>query len=170
MRTLESDPNEAVGDEIREKQVRELLSRYVEVVDDRDLHAWVQLFGANSSYFVTTRENEERGLPIAFVYDDTKERIQDRVAYVEEVWHGHYNDYRQRHILSDASIEWMNGVASMRVSFAVYIAEQGRSGSQLLATGVYFDTVVFEDGQPKFGSKKVVVDSDVLPRYFVYPL
>jgi hypothetical protein len=58
----------------------------------------------------------------------------------------------------------------MRVSFAVYIAEQGRSGSQLLATGVYFDTVVFEDGQPKFGSKKVVVDSDVLPRYFVYPL
>lgn len=171
MRTLEQAPDNTAADESRERQVRGLLRQYVEIVDNARLHDWVELFTASGSYFVTTYENEERGLPIAFVYDDTKDRIRDRVAYVEEVWRGHYNDYRQRHILSDPSIEWAaDGSAHLTVSFAVYIAEHGRSDSRLLVTGAYHDILVVEDGHLKFDTKKVIVDTDVLPRYFVYPL
>jgi anthranilate 1,2-dioxygenase small subunit len=171
MRTLQHEPKNALTDEGGERQVRGLLRQYVEIVDNARLHDWVELFTASGSYFVTTRENDERGLPIAFVYDDTKDRIRDRVAYVEEVWRGHYNDYRQRHILSDPSIEWVaGGSVRLTASFAIYIAEHGRSGSRLLATGAYHDTLVVEDGHLKFDTKKVIVDSDVLPRYFVYPL
>ena len=151
-------------------KVRALLREYVTVVDRTDLEAWRELFAETSSYVVTTRENEERGLPLAFVYDDSKDRIHDRVTYVTQVWTGHYNDYRQRHIISDASVTWKDDIAHVSVGFALYIAEPMRSGSRLLATGEYVDTVAIEAGVAKFRSKKVILDADVLPRYFVYPL
>jgi 3-phenylpropionate/cinnamic acid dioxygenase small subunit len=153
-----------------EYAVRALLRRYTAVLDNTDLEAWAELFSSDSSYIVTTAENEGDGLPLAFVYDDSKDRIFDRVVYVREVWAGHYNDYRQRHILSDASVAWVDDTAKVNVGFAIYIAEPTKSGSQLLATGEYVDTVVFEDGAAKFRAKRVILDTDVLPRYFVYPL
>jgi 3-phenylpropionate/cinnamic acid dioxygenase small subunit len=170
VQTIETERDESMDRQSREKQVYALLHRYVKAVDHGDLGAWVEFFADESSYVVTTHENEARGLPLAFVLDDSKNRISDREVYIKEVWAGHYNDYRQRHILSDASIDWAKDEAHLCVSFALYIAEPTRSGSQLLATGEYVDRVVFEDGAAKFRSKKVIVDSDVLPRYFVYPL
>lgn len=170
LHTTETVSIESLDQESREGQVRTLLRQYVEVVDNADLNGWTDFFASDSSYVVTTRENHDRNLPLAFVYDDSKDRIKDRVVYVEEVWAGHYNDYRQRHIISDYSIAWLDDEAHLSVSFAIFIAEPTRSGSQLLVTGEYADIVVFEGGVAKFRHKKVIIDSDVLPRYFVYPL
>jgi hypothetical protein len=44
------------------------------------------------------------------------------------------------------------------------------AGSRLLTTGEYEDEVTFIEGEPKFREKRVILDADVLPRYFVYPL
>lgn len=154
-----------------ENAVRLLVQKYANTVDDKDLDSWTTLFATPGSYIVTTHENLARGLPLAFVLDDSNDRITDRAIYIKEVWKGHYDEYRQRHILGQPTIEWHDDiVASVRTSFAVYIAESGNVGSTLLATGEYQDEVVFTSGQPRFRSKKVVIDGDVLPRGFVYPL
>jgi 3-phenylpropionate/cinnamic acid dioxygenase small subunit len=154
----------------RENSVRQLMQNYANTTDDKDLDTWTKLFATPGSYIVTTHENVARGLPLAFVLDDSNDRIIDRVTYIREVWKGHYNDYRQRHILGQSMIKWHADIASVRTSFAVYIAQPGAVGSTVLATGEYHDEVVFESGQPRLRSKKVIIDGDVLPRSFVYPL
>lgn len=170
MGSVEVEARDVTRSMDHDKMVRDLLRSYIRVVDDKDLETWTELFAEQSSYVVTTRENEERGLPLAFVYDDSKGRILDRVIYVTEVWKGHYNDYRQRHILSDFAVEWVDDSARVTASFAIYISEPSRAGSQLLAAGEYVDVIAIENGAAKFRSKKVILDGDVLPRYFVFPL
>lgn len=153
-----------------ERRVRALQRAYVRAVDDVRLDDWVALFAPDCSYVVITRENVERALPLALVYDDSADRVRDRVVYIDKVWEGHVNGYRQRHILSDPDVEWDGTVARVRTGFAVYLSEPTVPGSRLLTTGEYADTVVFVDGEPRFAEKRVVLDADVLPRYFVYPL
>lgn len=153
-----------------ERQVRALQRRYAAAVDGKRLDEWLSLFAAECSYVVITRENVERGLPLALVFDDSSDRIHDRVVYIEEVWKGHINDYRQRHLLSDPEIVADDDGIRIRQGFAVYISEPSVAGSRLLTTGEYEDEVAFVDGEPRFREKRVILDADVLPRYFVYPL
>jgi hypothetical protein len=35
---------------------------------------------------VITRENHERGLPVAVIRDDSKDRIHDRVVIIRDFW------------------------------------------------------------------------------------
>jgi 3-phenylpropionate/cinnamic acid dioxygenase small subunit len=57
----------------------------------------------------------------------------------------------------------------MRTNIAVYFTEpDGRT--MLFAAGEYEDVVVVEDDTARFREKTVVLDTDLLPRYFVYPL
>lgn len=157
-----------------ESQVRALQRRYVTAVDNGRLADWVSLFAPECSYIVTTRENVERGLPLALVHDDSADRVHDRVVYIEKVWKGHINNYRQRHILSDPHVVGIGDgdgdTVRVRQSFAVYLSEPTVAGSRLLATGEYEDEVIFVDGGPRYRTKRVVLDADVLPRYFVHPL
>jgi 3-phenylpropionate/cinnamic acid dioxygenase small subunit len=170
MTAVQDPSNSAYETADLDRQVRALQRRYVRAVDEKRLDEWVSLFAVECSYIVTTRENEERGLPLALVCDDSNDRIRDRVVYIQDVWKDHFNDYRQRHILSQPEVSWFGGEARASVSFAVYISEPTKIGSQLLATGEYVDVVVFERGVARFREKRVILDADVLPRYFVYPL
>lgn len=154
----------------RKRQVQDLLARYVEILDAKRLEEWPELFAAQASYMVTTRENEELGLPLAVVCDDTKDRIFDRVSIVREFWKDHFNDQTPRHILGSTVIE--GGGASefkAKTNFVVYLTKR-IDGSTLLFPGEYLDTVGFEDGEIRFKAKRVVLDTPVLPDAFVYPL
>lgn len=153
-----------------EGQVRALQRRYAAAVDHGRLEEWVSLFAPECSYIVITRENIERGLPLALVYDDSADRVHDRVVYIEKVWKGHVNGYRQRHILSDPDVVTNGDSVRVRQSFVVYISEPTVAGSRLLATGEYEDEVIFVGDEPRFREKRVILDADVLPRYFVNPL
>jgi anthranilate 1,2-dioxygenase small subunit len=153
-----------------ERRVRALQRRYAAAVDAKRLDEWLSLFAPECSYVVITRENIERGLPLALIHDDSTDRIHDRVVYIEHVWKGHINDYRQRHLLSDPEVVADADGIRVRQGFAVYLSEPSVAGSRLLATGEYEDEVTFVEGEPRFRAKRVILDADVLPRYFVYPL
>jgi 3-phenylpropionate/cinnamic acid dioxygenase small subunit len=151
-------------------RVERLCYEYVRAVDRKDMEGWAGLFAADGAYFVVARENYERSLPIAFIYDDSRARIEDLVTYVRKIWAGHYDEYQPRHLLSNVLVEELEG-QTYRASahFAVYVTEEeGTSG--LLAVGEYDDLVVLEDGVPRFRRKTCILDTNVLPRYFVYPL
>ena len=148
-----------------------LLTAYVRVVDGGDLDRWPPLFAREASYTVVPRENEARGLPLALVCDDTRARIEDRVTFIKEFWAGNYNRYWPRHVVSLPHVERVDEAEyAVEQNFAVYITEPGAIGSSLLVVGQYQDRIVFEDGAPRFRARRVLVDTAVLPRYFVYPL
>lgn len=154
------------------KLIGNLVNEYVRAVDGRRLEDWIELFDADCSYSVVTRENYEQGLPLALILDDSKDRVKDRATYVTTVWAGHYNDYYPRHLLSNVAVApSANSEEEFDVTanFAVYITE-AEGFSRLLAVGEYLDTVKVTEGVAKFKEKKVILDTGVLPRYFVYPL
>jgi 3-phenylpropionate/cinnamic acid dioxygenase small subunit len=160
----------AVSGELRH-EVEALQHAYVRTVDGMDMTQWPAHFAAEASYVVTTRENVERGLGIALVLDGSRDRIEDRVTYITKVWDGHYNAYWPRHVIGPTVITGRSGDdLELETPVAVYITEPDEIGSRLLAVGVYHDVVTFEDGAARFRSKHVVLDTSVLPRYFVYPL
>lgn len=157
----------------------DLLTRYIRVVDDpRRVEEWPGLFSAQAEYTVVTRENHERGLPIAVIHDDTKDRIADRVTIIRQFWGAggraedrHYNAGWPRHVVGPVWVEFTaSGEALLGANFAVYQTVQVDAAPRLLAVGEYRDVVEFASDTPTFKSKTVILDTPVLQDVFVYPL
>ncbi|MDR7484889.1 MAG: nuclear transport factor 2 family protein [Armatimonadota bacterium] len=163
----------------RRQAALDLLARYVRVVDDpRRIEEWPDLFSEEATYLVVTRENHERGLPIAVVRDDTKDRIRDRVVIIREFWGAggrtedrHYNEAWPRHIVGPAWVELEeSGEAHLGANFMVWGSGAIDGQMRVLAVGEYRDVVVFSDGAARFKAKTVILDHPVLQDVFVYPL
>lgn len=150
----------------------DLQARYVKTLDDRRISDWPDLFTDDACYSVVPRSNRDAGRPLSIVLDDSKARIRDRVTYVEEIWTGNFTDYIPRHlytVLGVAPSPDTPTELTMQTNIAVYFTEpDGRT--MLFAAGEYEDVVAVEDGTARFRQKTVVLDTDHLPRYFVYPL
>lgn len=165
----------------RREAALDLLARYVRVVDDpRRIDEWPGFFTADAQYIVITRENEDRGLPIAVIRDDSKDRILDRVTLIKDFWGAggreedrHYNQVRTRHIVGPSWVELDgDGRALVGAHLMVWSAAQVdlQGAPRLIALGEYRDVVDFADGTAKLLSKTVVLDAPVLQDVFVYPL
>jgi len=163
----------------RRQAALDLLVRYVRVVDDpRRLEEWPGLFAAEAEYLVITRENQERGLPIAIIRDDTRDRILDRLVVIREFWAAggrpedhHYNTGWPRHVVGPSWAEAdEDGRVLVGAHFAVWSTAAVDGSPRLLAVGEYRDVVDFSTGEPKLRSKTVILDTPVLQDVFVYPL
>lgn len=163
----------------RREAAVDLLTRYVRVVDDpRRIEEWPELFTAEGSYVVVTRENHERGLPVAIVRDDTKDRIHDRVTVIRQFWGAggraedrHYNDAWPRHVVGPVWAEMAgDGTCRLGANLAVYLTSPLDGSSRLLCVGQYQDVIEFTGDGPRFRSKTVILDTPVLQDIFVYPL
>lgn len=146
-----------------------LLGRYAQVLDDQDWDRWPDLFAAECSYTVHTLDNLRRGLPLAYMYDDNRGRILDRVKFITEVWAGTIEPYRTRHVTQRThAAQLADGHWEVRANFHVGFTEND-SMSGLLATGYYEDVVEFSGGDARFARRAVRLDS-MPARYLVYPL
>jgi 3-phenylpropionate/cinnamic acid dioxygenase small subunit len=148
----------------------QLQSRYIRALARNDMSAWADCFDDPGSYVCMVRENEEQGLPIALMMDDSRGRILDRVKYVTEVWHGTFEDYSSRHIVQpiDWSVAASGAITAESNLIVAYTTTRGRS--EMLATGSYLDEIVIGPAGAHFRSKKVVLDTTITPRYLVYPI
>jgi 3-phenylpropionate/cinnamic acid dioxygenase small subunit len=155
--------------EIRE-QLEELQIQYVRALDLRDMEGWVRCFHEESSYVCIPRENVEQELPLALMMDDTFGRVRDRANYVTTVWAGTFEDYTTRHFVQRLSHRKIGPdlYASESNFMVAYITAAG--DSQILVAGMYEDTITLAGGEPKFASKRAVIDTVVTPRYLVYPV
>lgn len=156
---------------IRADTVRSLITCYARCLDELRITDWPAYFADEAHYEVNSRENVERGLELALVYDHTRARIHDRVTYIVDVWEGHYNPYWPRHIIGESvETERQDGVIEAQTPFALYITETGSIGSRLLVVGQYEDEIVPTPDGLRFRRRRVLLDTTVLPRYFVYPI
>ena len=151
-------------------QLDDLQTRYIAALDGKNMPAWLDTFSADGSYLCIAAENVDQGLPLALMMEDCHERLEDRVTYVTKVWAGTFEDYQTRHFVQRiASADLGKGCYSMVSNFSVlYTAEQGATG--ILVVGRYEDEIVIGPQGPKFRSKKAIMDTNVAPRYIVYPV
>lgn len=152
------------------QQIDALQIRYIAALDRKDMAGWLATFDAQGAYQCIAAENVEHGLPLALMMDDCHERLEDRVTYVTKVWAGTFEDYQTRHFIQRLSCEDRGGgVYGVVSNFSVlYTAEQGKT--EILVAGRYEDEVVLNGGGAQFRAKKAVMDTNISPRYIVYPV
>src|SRR5436190_7808736 len=85
---------------VLEGDARRLMVDYAYAIDDGRLSEWPTFFTDPCLYRITTRQNEEQGLPLSIMLCDNRAMLYDRVEAVEKanVFEPHY----YRHILSDS--------------------------------------------------------------------
>jgi anthranilate 1,2-dioxygenase small subunit len=147
---------------------RALLAAYTYVLDEGPLTEWPSFFTQPCLYRITTRQNEERNMPLSIMLCDNQAMLYDRVEAVEKanIFEPHY----YRHVLSDSRLLRSSaGAIVMETSFiCVRTMLDGRMC--LFAAGKYVDEVVVEDDRWLFRAKTVVLDSSQVDTLIAKPL
>lgn len=147
--------------------------RYIDALDGKDMARWLATFSeeTEASYICTSDENLARGLELGLMFDDCRARLEDRVTFITKIWAGTFQDYRTRHFAQRVHAEQRDERSvRMRSNFAVFYTPENSGISEVLATGVYDDVIRIGGPSPLIPSRKVVLDTSVLPRYLVYPV
>lgn len=152
-------------------QIDALQARYIHALDHKNFHDWVDTFSPDpeASYFCISAENEDSHLPIALMYDDCRDRIEDRVVFIKKIWVGTFQDYSTRHFIQRTHAEPSgDDIYAVTTNFSIiYTPETGHSEVQV--AGVYQDQIHVQETGAKFKSKRAIYDTTILPRYIVYP-
>ncbi|TYB41255.1 hypothetical protein FXF69_36700 [Actinomadura chibensis] len=147
----------------------ELYAAYAETVDERRWERWPDLFTEDCAYAVHSLENAEHGLPLAYMLDDCRARLLDRVKFVTEVWAGTVEPYRTRHVIQRTRAA-AAGEGAYRVRANVLVTYTEADGPPaILTSGHYDDVVRLTDAGPLFAEKRVYLDGTPT-RYLIYPL
>ncbi len=146
-------------------------TRCIAALDDRDMAGWLATFSTDpeASYICISAENEQRGLSIALMMDDSRARLEDRVAIVTKVWAGTYQSYRTRHFYQRLRCSEVSaGCFEVMSNFSIAMTPEG-GVSTLLTTGVYHDLIEVSPAGARLRQRRAVYDADALPRYVVFP-
>jgi 3-phenylpropionate/cinnamic acid dioxygenase small subunit len=149
--------------------VESLLSEYARALDERRLEDWVACFAEEASYTVIPRSNLERGLRLCVMADESKARIRDRILFITKIWNENFTDYIPRHLYTLLTMSRTSAGIEVISNFAAYASEPDGK-TLLLAVGEYRDLMVQEGDRLRFRKRQVVLDTEILPRYLVYPL
>ena len=147
---------------------RALLVAYTYVLDEGPLSDWPTLFTPTCLYRITTRQNEERNMPLSIMLCDNHAMLYDRVEAVEKA--NIYEPHYYRHILSDSrTLRTTADSLWMETSFiCVRTMLDGRT--TLFAAGKYVDEVVADKSNWLFRSKTIVLDSSQVDTLIAKPL
>lgn len=150
--------------------VDELFAAYICAVDECNLEAWLALFTPECSYEVHPIENIRAGLPLAYVLDDCRERLIDRVTMIQEVWEGTVESYDARHFQQRIAMRELDE-QRWEVRSNLIVSYTGASGeAEILVSGYCEDVIVIESNETARLQKRFVVVENTLPRYLVYPV
>jgi 3-phenylpropionate/cinnamic acid dioxygenase small subunit len=122
---------------------------------------WLDLFADDCEYLVISRENVERGLPLATIRCESKGYLKDRVVGVTTT--SMYAPRSQRHVVG-APLEHDDG--SWSASYAVFQTLPDEP-TQVFSVGRYVARVD-EDG--RFASLHAIYDSALVLNSIVKPL
>jgi anthranilate 1,2-dioxygenase small subunit len=149
-------------------QARQLLAAYTYVLDEGPLTNWPGLFTEICLYRITTRQNEERNMPLSIMLCDNHAMLYDRVEAVEKanIFEPHY----YRHVLSDSRM-LRTTPDSLWMETSFICVRTMLDGRMLLFTaGKYVDEIVAHADRCLFRSKTVVLDPSQVDTLIAKPL
>jgi len=149
-------------------EIEELYYDYAAALDDCELDRWPEFFVEECWYKIVSRENYDRGLPLATMWCESKGMLKDRVVTIQQTQM--FAPRAMRHLVSNVRIK-SNGAEDLQ-SGANYVVIQTLvdDESRIFNTGRYLDTLTRENGQLKFKSRICVYDTILIPNSLIYPL
>jgi anthranilate 1,2-dioxygenase small subunit len=149
-------------------QARQLLTAYTYVLDEGPLTDWPTFFAETCLYRITTRQNEERNMPLSIMLCDNHAMLYDRVEAVEKanVFEPHY----YRHVLSDSRLLRSTPDSVWLETSFICVRTMLDGRMSLFAAGKYVDEVVTQADRCLFRSKMVVLDPSQVDTLIAMPL
>jgi anthranilate 1,2-dioxygenase small subunit len=147
---------------------RALLAAYTYVLDEGPLTGWPELFTESCLYRITTRQNEERNMPLSIMLCDNHAMLYDRVEAVEKA--NIFEPHHYRHVLSDSRLLRTTADSIWLETSFICVRTMLDGRMCLFAAGKYVDEIVVESDRWLFRSKTVVLDSSQVDTLIAKPL
>lgn len=148
--------------------IADLLAEYALRLDEDRLEEWVELFDADCSYKVVTRENVEQGLPNILIWCANKDMLRDRIDSYRNV--NEYNLHWDRHVIGAPRIRASDSGA-WRVEASYSLFQTDLEGvSRLFSVGRYQASVLVTDGLARLRELVAVADTGSIPTLLATPV
>ena len=145
-----------------------LYADYAAALDARDLARWPDFFTDDGRYKLQSRENFDRGLPLAMLAFESKAMLKDRVfGAAETIYH---DPYHQRHVVGVPRV-LSEGADGLRCEASYVVIRTKRDGlPEILSVGRTLDRIVDTPQELRFAERCVVFDNDLVPNSIVDPI
>ena len=145
-----------------------LYSEYTAVLDARELERWPLLFTEDGIYKLQSRENFDRGLPLATLAFESRGMLMDRVyGAAETIFH---DPYVQRHIVSLPRLLSRDGDTLRCEASYLVIRTKRDAMPEILSVGRYLDRIVPTPEGLRFAERLVIFDNDLIPNSIIDPI
>ena len=148
--------------------LHELYSDYAAALDARELARWPDFFTEDGVYKLQSRENFDRGLPLATLAFESRGMLKDRVyGAAETIYH---DPYVQRHIVGLPRLLAREGeVLRCEASYLV-IRTKRDAMPEILSVGRYLDRIVATPEGLRLAERLVIFDNDLIPNSIIDPI
>jgi salicylate 5-hydroxylase small subunit len=141
---------------------------YAAALDERRFADWPLFFAAQGRYTLRSRENHDRGLPLALMDLESPAMMQDRVYGISQTIY--HQPYYTRHIVGMARVLRQGGnTAHAEAPYAVFRTFPAQA-SEVLQTGRYIDAFTEQEGKLLLASRLAVYDSEMVLNSVIYPI
>ena len=149
-------------------RLQALYASYGRVLDNGDYAKWPEFFVDDAVYKVQSRENFDRGLPLAAIALESKAMLQDRViGATDTIFH---DPYYQRHVIGAPLVLKVEGrVIHSEASYLV-IRTRRDSMPEMLSVGRYEDRIVDTADGYRFAERLCIFDNDLISNSLIYPI
>ncbi len=149
-------------------RLQALYGAYGRVLDSGDFAQWPEFFTDDAVYKVQSRENYDRGLPLAAIALESKGMLRDRVVgATDTIFH---DPYYQRHLIGAPLILAVDGGVIQSEASYLVIRTHRDSLPEILSVGRYQDQVVETADGLKFSQRLCIFDNDLIPNSLIYPI
>jgi salicylate 5-hydroxylase small subunit len=149
-------------------RLQALYASYGRVLDGGDYPQWPEFFIDDAVYKVQSRENFDRGLPLAAIALESKAMLRDRVTgATDTIFH---DPYYQRHVIgAPLVLKVEDGVIHSEASYLV-VRTHRDSMPEILSVGRYQDKVVDTPEGYRFAERLCIFDNDLISNSLIYPI
>src|SRR5262245_11831180 len=148
--------------------LEELYANYAACLDEERFEEWPDFFAEPCLYKIVSRENFDRGLPLATWLCESKGYLADRVTAIRKTA-VYAPRYVRRMVSGMRVLGWNDGVLEVRANYLAVETLQDEL-TRIFNAGQYRDKLVVEDGRLKFREKLCIFDSVLVPNSLIYPL
>lgn len=157
-----------IDDLIAYVEVQQLHAEIARVLDAGEFARWPAFFTEDAHYVVQSRENHERGWPLALIHLESRAMLQDRVTgATETIFH---DPYAQRHVVGAPVIVERNADTLRCEAGYVVLRTQRDRMPEVLSVGRYVDRLVKQDGRWLIAERLCIYDNDLIANSLIYPV
>lgn len=152
---------------ISREELEAFYYEYANTVDE-EIERWTSFFTKDCVYKIVTRENYDRGLPLALMYCEGIGMLHDRVSGIQKT--SFHAPRYCRHLVSNIRIVG-NSESTLHTQANFIVFESlVDSTTNVFNAGRYLDVIIREGSTLKFREKICILDRNLLLGAIIYPI